>query len=241
MPRLLLKLSGEALAGAGEGQAGFGIDPAVLERISAELCEMLNAGIEIAVVLGGGNIFRGQALAERGLDRVVGDRMGMLATVMNGLALSDFLHQAGVPNQLFSAAAIAGVVSGYERNVALQAMQNKQIVILSGGTGNPFFTTDTAACLRGIELGVDVVLKATNIDGVYTADPKIDAGATKYQTITYDEVLQKELKVMDLTAIVLCKEHNMPLVVFDLNQPGALASIARTDLEAMDLGTRVIA
>ena len=239
MPRLLLKLSGEALAGAGQDQSAFGIDPGVLERISAELKIMLEAGTQIAVVLGGGNIFRGQALAQRGLDRVMGDRMGMLATVMNGIALSDFLTQIEVPNQLFSAAAIDGVVQGYERNRALDALSQSQVVILCGGTGNPFFTTDTAACLRGIELGVDAVLKATNIDGVYTADPKHDSTATKYDAISYDEVIARELKVMDMTAIVLCKENAMPLLVFDLNTPGALASIAETGVDGMTMGTRV--
>lgn len=231
MPRFLLKLSGEALGG-GE----FGIDPEVLERICNEIKMLRENAVELAIVLGGGNLFRGQKLAERGMDRVVGDRMGMLATIMNGLACGDFLSRQGVPAQVFSASGIAGIVSGYHRDQALQAMSQGQVAILTGGTGNPFFTTDTAACLRGIELGVDAVLKATNVDGVYDADPRDNPEAARFSSITYDEVLKRELGVMDLTAIVICKEQNMPLVVFDMNDPGNLGRVVRGE----DVGTRVV-
>ena len=232
MQSLLLKLSGEALG----GEAGFGIDPSVVERMCADIRDLVATGVHLAIVLGGGNLFRGQLLAQRGMDRVAGDRMGMLATVMNGLAMSDFLHQAGVSNQLFSAASIAGVVQGYEQNRVRDVMHDGQVVVLAGGTGNPFFTTDTAACLRGIELSVDAIVKATNVDGVYTADPRQDPAATKYDVISYDEVLSQELGVMDLTAIVLCKEHNMPLVVCDAHTSGTLLQVARGDA----VGTRVV-
>ena len=233
MPRFLLKLSGEALG----GEAGFGLEPEVLERLAQELKALLAQGAEVAVVLGGGNLFRGQKLAESGMDRVVGDRMGMLATIMNGLAFGDFLDKAQVPNHVFSSVAIAGTVSGYNRDDAMQVMADGGVAILSGGTGNPFFTTDTAACLRGAELGVDAVLKATNVDGVYSADPKTDPAAEKFDQISYDEVLARKLGVMDLTAIVLCQENQLPLVVFDVNQPGALLALAK----GASVGTRVVA
>jgi uridylate kinase len=170
------------------------------------------------------------------MDRVTGDRMGMLATVMNGLALAGFLTARNVPCSLYSAQAIAGTVAGYDRDEALAALDANRVVIVAGGTGNPYFTTDTAACLRAVELGADAVLKATTVDGVYNADPKIDAAATKYDTVTYDEVLARELGVMDLTAIVLCKEHDMPLVVFDFAKKGALVDIAN----GATVGTRVV-
>ncbi len=233
MPRLLLKLSGEALG----GESGFGLEPEILARTCADIRAVMDLGVEIAIVLGGGNLFRGQHLAASGMDRVVGDRMGMLATVMNGLAMSDFLSQAGVPNQLYSSIAMAGIANGYHRDEVAATMAAQSVAILSGGTGNPFFTTDTAACLRGIELGVDAVLKATNVDGVYDADPKVDANARKFDTITYTQVLQRELAVMDQTAIVLCKENDMPLVVFNMAEPGALVAIAKGE----NVGTRVIA
>lgn len=232
MPRFLLKLSGEALGGA----AGFGIDPNVLAAICSEIAQVREKQVQVAVVLGGGNIFRGALLAQAGMDRVTGDRMGMLATVMNGLALAGFLTARNVPCSLYSAQAIAGTVAGYDRDEALAALDANRVVIVAGGTGNPYFTTDTAACLRAVELGADAVLKATTVDGVYNADPKIDAAATKYDTVTYDEVLARELGVMDLTAIVLCKEHDMPLVVFDFAKKGALVDIAN----GATVGTRVV-
>jgi len=232
LQRLLLKLSGEALG----GETGFGLAPEVLEGISVEIGALADSGFEVAVVLGGGNLFRGQKLAASGMDRVVGDRMGMLATVMNALALGDFLSRAGVNNELYASTAIAGVAEGYDRDRARRAMTEGNVVLLSGGTGNPLFTTDTAACLRGVELGVDAVLKATNVDGIYDADPRTNTDASKFDTISYDEVLQRGLGVMDLTAIILCKENDMPLVVFDMLRPGALTAIANGE----PIGTRVV-
>lgn len=233
MTRLLLKLSGEALG----GESGFGLEPGILQQTCKDIAQVVADGAELAIVLGGGNIFRGQHLAASGMDRVVGDRMGMLATVMNGLAMGDFLTQAGVPNSLYSSVAIAGIARGYNRDDARADMASGRVAVLSGGTGNPFFTTDTAACLRGVELGVDVVLKATNVDGVYDSDPKQNPDAQKFDTISYTEVLHRELGVMDLTAIVLCKENDMPLVVFDMLESGALAAIA----SGAKVGTRVVA
>jgi uridylate kinase len=195
----------------------------------------VDAGIELGVVLGGGNLFRGAALSAAGMDRVVGDRMGMLATVMNALALGDFLTRQGIANQVYSATGIPSIVPTYERDQALGAIAQGTVVILSGGTGNPLFTTDTAACLRGIELGADAVLKATNVDGVYSADPKKDPSATRYTRVTFDQVLEQQLGVMDLTAMVLCRDHAMPIVVFDVQKDGALLAIS----EGADIGTRV--
>ena len=231
MSRLLLKLSGESLGGT----TGQGIEPDVLEHFCREIRIAVDAGIELGVVLGGGNLFRGAALSQAGMDRVVGDRMGMLATIMNALALGDFLTRAGIANNVFSASGIPGITPAYERDLALTAMSQGRVVILSGGTGNPFFTTDTAACLRGIELSTDAVLKATNVDGVYSADPKKDPNATRYSQITFDQVLEQQLSVMDLTAMVLCRENAMPVVVFDVNAEGALVAISRGE----NVGTRV--
>lgn len=231
MSRLLLKLSGESLGGT----TGQGIEPDVLGHFCREIRIAVDAGIELGVVLGGGNLFRGAALSQAGMDRVVGDRMGMLATIMNALALGDFLTRAGIANNVFSASGIPGITPAYERDLALTAMSQGRVVILSGGTGNPFFTTDTAACLRGIELSTDAVLKATNVDGVYSADPKKDPNATRYSQITFDQVLEQQLSVMDLTAIVLCRENAMPVVVFDVNAEGALVAISRGE----NVGTRV--
>lgn len=185
MQRILLKLSGEALA----GEAGFGIDPQILARLSGELGACQQAGVEIAVVLGGGNLFRGAALAEAGLDRVIGDHMGMLATCMNALAIQDSLERHSIGAQAFSAIPMDGVLPGYSVHAATAALERGDVAILAGGTGNPFFTTDTAACLRGIELKVDRVLKATKVDGVYSADPMVDPTATRFDTLTYQDVL----------------------------------------------------
>lgn len=231
MPRLLLKLSGEALG----GESGQGIEPAILDHFCRQIKHAIESGIELGVVLGGGNLFRGAALAEAGMDRVVGDRMGMLATVMNALALGDFLTRQGIGNQVYTATGIPGVAPAYERDQALADLKQGKVAILSGGTGNPLFTTDTAACLRGIELQADAVLKATNVDGVYSADPKLDPQAQRYRTISFDDVLAKQLAVMDLTAIVLCRDHQMPIVVFDVGADGALVAIS----EGADVGTRV--
>ncbi|MEC9133952.1 MAG: UMP kinase [Pseudomonadota bacterium] len=231
MPAFLLKLSGEALG----GEAGVGIEPEILKHYCDEIEAAHREGIKLAVVLGGGNLFRGAHLAAAGMDRVIGDRMGMLATVMNGLALNDFLRRRGIVSQLFSAVPMPGLVEVYNRDTAKAAMQNGAVVILTGGTGNPFFTTDTAACLRAVELGVDVILKATNVDGVYSSDPKKDASALRFEHITYNEVIERELAVMDLTAIVLCKENDLPLVVFDSSESRSLTRIAAGD----HVGTRV--
>lgn len=231
MPRLLLKLSGEALG----GESGQGIEPLILDHFCRQIKHAIESGIELGVVLGGGNLFRGAALAEAGMDRVVGDRMGMLATVMNALALGDFLTRQGIGNQVYTATGIPGVAPAYERDQALADLKQGKVAILSGGTGNPLFTTDTAACLRGIELQADAVLKATNVDGVYSADPKLDPQAQRYRTISFDDVLAKQLAVMDLTAIVLCRDHQMPIVVFDVGADGALVAIS----EGADVGTRV--
>ena len=232
MPRLLLKLSGEALG----GESGQGIDPVVLGHFCEQIKQAVTAGIELGVVLGGGNLFRGAALSQAGMDRVVGDRMGMLATIMNALALGDFLTREGIANQVYAATGIPGVAPTYERDQALENLKQGQVVILSGGTGNPLFTTDTAACLRGIELKADAVLKATNIDGVYSADPKVDSQARRYSTISFDDVLTKQLGVMDLTAMVLCRDHQMPVVVFDVSADGALVAIS----QGADIGTRIL-
>jgi uridylate kinase len=232
LPRLLLKLSGEALG----GESGQGIDPVVLGHFCEQIKQAVTAGIELGVVLGGGNLFRGAALSQAGMDRVVGDRMGMLATIMNALALGDFLTREGIANQVYAATGIPGVAPTYERDQALENLKQGQVVILSGGTGNPLFTTDTAACLRGIELKADAVLKATNVDGVYSADPKVDPQARRYSTISFDDVLTKQLGVMDLTAMVLCRDHQMPVVVFDVSADGALVAIS----QGADIGTRIL-
>lgn len=231
MSRLLLKLSGEALGGS----TGQGIDPTVLQHFCRQIKGAVDAGVELGVVLGGGNLFRGAALSQAGMDRVVGDRMGMLATIMNALVLGDFLTREGIANQVYSATGIPGIVPAYERDHALSAMTQGTVVIVSGGTGNPLFTTDTAACLRGIELRTDAVLKATNVDGVYSADPKQDPQAQRYRHITFDQVLEQQLGVMDLTAMVLCRENAMPVVVFDVSVEGALVAISRGE----EVGTRV--
>ena len=219
--RILLKLSGEALMGDME----FGIDSNVLDRMALEIGQLKGIGVQVGLVVGGGNLFRGKALSEAGLDRVAGDHMGMLATVMNALALRDALERSNMPTRVMSAIPMSGVVDHYDRRSAIRALSQGDVVIFSAGTGNPFFTTDSAACLRGIEIGADLVLKATNVDGVYTADPKKDPTAEKYSCLTYNEVLEKQLGVMDLTAICLARDHNMPLRVYDMNEPGVLARL----------------
>jgi uridylate kinase len=216
--RYLLKLSGEALA----GEAEFGIDPEVVRRLGREIVATQAGGAEFGLVLGGGNLFRGAALARAGLDRVTGDHMGMLATVMNALAFRDVLGSLGARATVLSAIPMAGMVEGYSQPRALELMQSGHVVIFAAGTGNPFFTTDSAACLRGIEIGAHVVLKATKVDGVYTSDPH----AQRFDRLAYDEVIARNLKVMDMTAICLCRDHGMPIVVFDVNAAGALQRIA---------------
>lgn len=225
--RILLKLSGEALQGA----EGFGIDPTVLDRMAQEIKELLELGVQVGVVIGGGNLFRGAGLAKAGMNRVVGDHMGMLATVMNGLAMRDALHRAYVNAKLMSAIPLNGVCEDYNWADAIGFLKENKVVIFSAGTGNPFFTTDSAACLRGIEIEADVVLKATKVDGVYTADPEKDPTATMYHKLSYQEVLEKELKVMDLAAFTLARDHKMPIRVFNMNKIGALRNVILSENE----------
>ncbi|HBO5682860.1 UMP kinase [Pseudomonas aeruginosa] len=219
--RILLKLSGEALMGSEE----FGIDPKVLDRMVLEIGQLVGIGVQVGLVIGGGNLFRGAALSAAGMDRVTGDHMGMLATVMNGLAMRDALERSNIPALVMSAISMVGVTDHYDRRKAMRHLGGGEVVIFSAGTGNPFFTTDSAACLRAIEIDADVVLKATKVDGVYTADPFKDPNAEKFERLTYDEVLDRKLGVMDLTAICLCRDQNMPLRVFNMNKPGALLNI----------------
>ncbi|MEX1031976.1 MAG: UMP kinase [Cellvibrionaceae bacterium] len=219
--RILLKLSGEELMGA----EGFGIDPKVLDKMALEIGQLVGIGVQVGLVIGGGNLFRGAALNAAGLDRVTGDHMGMLATVMNALAMRDALERSNISSRVMSAIPMSGIVEHYDRRQAIRFLTNGDVVIFAAGTGNPFFTTDSAACLRGIEVEVDIVLKATKVDGVYTADPMKDKNASRFDRLTYDEVLDKKLAVMDLTAICLCREHNMPVRVFKMNKAGALLNI----------------
>jgi uridylate kinase len=219
--RILLKLSGEALM----GNLGFGIDPKVLDQMALEVGQLVGIGVQVGLVIGGGNLFRGAALNEAGLDRVTGDHMGMLATVMNALAMRDALQRANIPTQVMSAIPMSGVVDHYDRRKALRALGEGDVVIFAAGTGNPFFTTDSAACLRGIEVNADLVLKATKVDGVYDKDPVKNKDARKFDRLSYDEVLNLKLGVMDLTAICLCRDHHMPVRVFEMEKRGALLDI----------------
>ncbi len=219
--RILLKLSGEALMG---GDA-YGIERETIDRIVAEIADVLRAGVQIAIVIGGGNIFRGVAPGAAGMDRATADYMGMLATLMNALALQDALRRAGVESRVQSALRIDQVAEPYIRGRALRHLEEGKVVIFAAGTGNPFFTTDTAAALRGREMGVDIVLKATKVDGVYTADPMKDATARRYLELTFDEAIVKNLKVMDATALALCRDQSMLLKVFSIFVPGALMRV----------------
>jgi uridylate kinase len=207
------------------GEQGFGIDPVVLDRMALEIGQLVGIGVQVGLVVGGGNLFRGAALSKAGLDRVTGDHMGMLATVMNALALGDALERSNISSRVMSAIPMSGVVEHYDRRTAMRYMEQGDVVIFSAGTGNPFFTTDSAACLRGIEVNAELVLKATKVDGVYSADPVKDPAATKYDWLSYDEVIENKLEVMDLTAIVLCGDHKMPIRVFKMDKPGALLNI----------------
>ena len=218
-----LKLSGEALT----GKENFGIDPRILDQMALEVGQLVGIGVQVGLVVGGGNLFRGAALQTAGLDRVTGDHMGMLATVMNALALRDALERSNIATQVMSSIPMSGVVDHYDRRKAIRALSNGDVVIFAAGTGNPFFTTDSSACLRGIEVEADLVLKATKVDGVYSADPMKFTDAVKYDRLTYDEVLDKKLEVMDLTAICLCRDHSMPVRVFEMEKQGALLSIVR--------------
>jgi len=219
--RILLKLSGEAL----QGEQNFGIDPKVLDRMALEVGQLVGIGVQVGLVIGGGNLFRGAALSQAGLDRVTGDHMGMLATVMNALAMRDALERSNIKSRVMSAIPMSGIVEHYDRRRAIRHLNGGDVVIFSAGTGNPFFTTDSAACLRGIEIEADIVLKATNVDGVYDADPKKNPDAVKFDCLTYDEVLERQLGVMDLTAICLARDHNMPLRVFNMATPGMMAKL----------------
>ena len=229
--RILLKLSGESLM----GEQHYGIDPVRLGQYAEQIKTAAGSGVEIAIVIGGGNIFRGMQGAAKGFDRVKGDQMGMLATVINSLALSSALTSIGQPAQVFTALNMYPIGKYYSKWKAIDAMREGKIAILSGGTGNPFFTTDTGAALRGVEVEADVMLKGTRVDGIYTADPEKDPTATKFQEISYDEVYTRGLKVMDLTATALCKENGLPIVVFDMDTPGNLAKV----LAGENIGTLV--
>ena len=217
----MLKLSGEALT----GNEGFGIDPAILDQMALEIGQLVGIGVQVGLVIGGGNLFRGAALQSAGLDRVTGDHMGMLATVMNALAMRDALERSNIATQVMSAIPMSGVVDHYDRRKAMRALVNGDVVIFAAGTGNPFFTTDSSACLRAIEVQAELMLKATKVDGVYSADPMQVEDAVKYDELSFDEVLNKQLGVMDLTAILLCRDHDLQVRVFEMEKPGALLNI----------------
>lgn len=231
--RILLKLSGEALM----GDDSYGINRDTIARIVAEVKAVVDMGVQVAVVIGGGNIFRGVAPGAAGMDRATADYMGMLATVMNALALQDAFRRVGVPSRVQSALNIEQVAEPYIRGKALRYLEEGTVVIFGAGTGNPFFTTDTAAALRGMEMNADIVVKATKVDGVYSADPKKDPAATRYQRLSFDEAIQKDLKVMDATAFTLCRDQNMPLAVLSIFKTGALARFVTGE----DEGTLVLA
>ena len=229
--RVLVKLSGEALM----GDSDYGIDPAFLKRLAGEIGAMREHDVEVAVVVGGGNLFRGAGLARAGMDRVTGDQMGMLATVMNSLALQDALESIGVFVRVMSAIRINEVCEDYIRRRAVRHLEKGRVTIFAAGTGSPFFTTDSAASLRAIEIDAALLVKATKVDGVYDADPMLNPAARRYERLTFDEVLDRRLNVMDATAIVLCRDHNLPLRVINLNEPGALVRAAVGE----DVGTLV--
>ena len=216
--RILLKLSGEALMGSED----FGIDPKVLDRMALEVGQLVGIGVQVGLVIGGGNLFRGAALSAAGMDRVTGDHMGMLATVMNALAMADAIEKRGGYARVMSAIQIHDVAEDYIRRRAIRHIEKGRIVLFAAGTGNPFFTTDSAAALRAVEIGADLLLKATKVDGVYSADPARDAHATRYEQLSYDEVIQRNLQVMDTAAIALCRDHGMPLRIYDMTVPGSL-------------------
>jgi uridylate kinase len=224
--RILLKLSGEALL----GQEDYGIDPDIIHRLAVEINDVTKLGIQVAVVIGGGNIFRGAGLAESGIDRVTGDNMGMLATVVNSLALQDALESIDVDARVMSAVSVHDVCEDYIRRRAVRHLEKGRVVICAGGTGNPFFTTDTAAALRAIEIGADIVLKATKVDGVYSADPVTDPSAVRFDQLGYDQVIESKLGVMDANAIVLCRGQNMPIRVFNMFDEGNLVRIMKGQL-----------
>lgn len=221
--RILLKLSGEALMGA----ADYGIDPEVINRLAKEVIELQNDGVEVGLVIGGGNIFRGAGLASAGMDRVTGDHMGMLATVINALAMQDALEKLGAKVRVMSAIKINAVCEDYIRRRAIRHLEKGRIVLFAAGTGNPFFTTDSAAALRAVEIGADLLLKATKVDGVYDADPKKKKDARRFEQLSYDEVIARDLQVMDTAAIALCRDYNLPLRIYDITRPGDLKRIVQ--------------
>ena len=230
--RILLKLSGEALMGDDQS----GIDTGILARVAGEILELRHLGVEVGMVIGGGNLFRGAGLARAGMDRVTADHMGMLATVMNSLAMQDTLERLGVFTRVMSAIRINQVCEDYIRRRAIRHLEKGRVVIFAAGTGNPFFTTDSAASLRAIEISADVMLKATKVDGVYSADPFKDPQAVRYDRLTYDEALARKLQVMDATALVMCREHDLPLMVFNINRRGDLVRIVCGE----NVGTTVV-
>jgi uridylate kinase len=231
--RVLVKVSGEALM----GPATFGIHQPTLERIAADLVETHALGVEIAVVVGGGNIFRGMKISAQGIPRVTGDLMGMLATTMNALALETAIEKAGVTARVLSAQAMPEICATYERRAAQRHLAASRVIVLAGGTGNPFFTTDTTAVLRAAEIGAEVVLKATDVDGVYSADPKVDKTAKRYERLTHQEAIERDLKVMDQTAFALARENRMPIIVFSIRETGAIAAVLRGEARGTLVGS----
>jgi uridylate kinase len=229
--RLLVKFSGEAVAGNDE----HGIDPKILDQMAASVRDCKELGTEIGIVIGGGNLFRGEKLSKAGMDRVAGDHMGMLATVMNGIALRDALERAGVKTRVMSAISMSGLVEHYDRRLAIQLLGNGFVVIFTAGTGNPFFTTDTAGCLRAVEIEADLMLKATKVDGVYSDDPNTNPEAKFFHSISFQDAISKNLKVMDATALTLARDHNIPIKVFNWSQSDALKQIACGE----DVGTLI--
>ncbi len=225
--RILLKLSGEGL----QGQTSLGIDANVLNKIALEIGELIHLGVEVGLVVGGGNLYRGKELSKSGIGRISGDQMGMLATIMNAIALRDAFERHGLATRVMSAIPMSGVVDHYDRRKAMHHLKQKRVVIFSGGTGNPLVTTDSAASLRAIEVDADILLKATNVDGVYSADPAKDPMATLFERLTYQTALEKELGVMDLTAFCQCREHDMKIRVFNMNNQGALLRIVKGENE----------
>ena len=229
--RILLKLSGEALM----GQADYGIDPAVIQRMAKEIKEVSEAGVQVGLVIGGGNIFRGEGLAASGMDRVAADNMGMLATVMNALAMQDALEKVGIFARVMSALKINEVCEDYIRRRAIRHLEKGRVTLFAAGTGNPFFTTDSAAALRAIEINADLLLKGTKVDGVYDSDPEKNPDAKRFERLSYKEVINRNLRVMDTAAIALCRDHNVPLRIYDMTVPGNLRRI----VEGQDIGTLV--
>ncbi len=229
--RILLKLSGESLMGS----QSYGISPEMLEQYVKDIKTVVEKKVQVSIVIGGGNIFRGLSGAAKGMDRVQGDYMGMLATLINSMALQAELEKQGVKTELLSGLAIEPICKEMSRRRAIEAMEDGRVVIIGGGSGNPFFTTDTASALRAVEIKADVILKGTRVDGVYTADPEKDPTATKYTTLSYQEALTKKLKIMDLTAFALCEENDLPIYVFDMNKEGNLLKV----VEGQEIGTEV--